>query len=1736
MKKMASNRLFTIAASTALFLAVDSASAQVAVADLAVSNLQRISAARVGRSVNEYVFTGSLTNNTGEPLRNVVATVSSRNGATVIVEAVLAFGDIGPGESLTEDTFTFRQNRRYRFSPNNLEWRFDYEPAGENLAPQITSSPITVGSTEASYRYQVVAQDPNPGDVLTYSLGTAPAGMSINAATGLIQWSPGNAAQADVDVQVRDPNGLLDRQIYLISVSEGANDQPPSLEELADQQLSTGSTLSLAASASDPEGQTLRFGLDGAPEGFGINSGTGVMRWRPQEEGSYNVTVRVTDPSGQADTTTFTVNVDNLEPNQPPSLAPIAAQMVSSSETWSLQLQGTDPDEVDVLRYALSDAPAGLNINAISGQLYWTPGVDDQGAYTLTATVTDSVGASASQTFALDVTGNNTAPVAVNDAYTVGIRDTLDIPAPGVLANDSDANGDALTAIATSDPLLGTLNSLDEDGGFSYLPPVIPPMEIGLNNQCAESSVEMVGFSPVIADVDADGDIEIVVIATPRGFPVLQVIDAKTCSQESLTSLPRLSPPGILVASSGSPLLVNLDSDPELEVVFSYGGRSSRLDSEVGPRLVAFNLDGTPVWAASDGFSEAIIANNPSSRGLSDPSAVDLNGDGMPELIAGHQEIDRGGIWSYRLIAYNGVDGSVMWESARNLQWEVQRDEGVSVADLDLDGTVELIYGTSVVSHEGATEFILPARILGQDTRAHIISAVANFDNDPYPEIVAFDGDTQYMFEHTGALKWQRETSLLAGGLADQRAIYAGITVAELDDDAFPEYVLFQRFSNTRMGLSAFNHDGSELWSHRDTPLESVYSQSIKNASAFDFDRDGVDELVVRYRPNTETSVQLVILRGENGERVAQYGLGAPGAYNLFYASMPPAIVDVDNDSQAEIVLSLHSGLPTEQLIILEGSAGNPFPPARSVRNQRHYMPTQVNEDASVPPGPTPYWLVPGLNKVNAYPVVPGELDDQNDQFAYIASDGSEDSNEAQVSITLAVANAPQLVSIPVLGASPEFVYSYGALATDADFGETFTWTLVDAPEGMSIDSFGIISWEPGAEDLGSQTVQVVVTDSRGYSDTQRFTIEVQPPAIVPDLLGQSREDAAVALEAEGLVSGNVTESFDLGVPEGQVISQSVPGGDEAGAGTPIDYVVSLGPQPIFVPLLVGTERAAAVAALEALTLDAGSITYANSDSVAKGSVIRQSVAAVTEVAPGTAVDLVISGGPALAFSLSKNLLGPGDSSVYSAQAFSPEGEPMALPGDIRVSLVPSAGNTGTEPRLSGDTITTGVDTRGGWDVRIDSASLGVTLTEDLVVAVNFAPGNAQASYQTFLTQLSEIQTQLSAISDGLASGDTAAVRAAAAQLVVLRDAIDTDDLLLTPAVAAEEDFLFRDFAGIPSSGERDYSRRLETLRNAVRESTAYMALLRQGRARDDNIRMGVVAEKLDRAGQAFAALDGNVNTLQISKGTLHALLSVEFPALVVQLLDTSIEALQNEGLLAAAGPLRDDYRLVSLVNEPLSAEREPVFFSLPSLMGATNAHMTIVKYYYKPILKKVMANTRNLQVANLLSKHLSPSPIYGVGTGASQSFHIFEAGYSFLEAQTYGADPRSNFVMMIGPEFLADLANGISAVGGGMRGVSAAKSRIQSLKAAGKAVAGFGGLIKALSGGVASGLPDQTLSDCVFDNHPACQQLVFSNGFPSVHQKFPFPGPVLFVIYDATTGKISVGNFLFMPKAPEAD
>jgi len=112
----------------------------------------------------------------------------------------------------------------------------------------------------------------------------------------------------------------------------------------------------------------------------------------------------------------------------------------------------------------------------VNGRLAFTPAPNAHGSALVTVRARDSSGTarggmdlSAPVTFAITITSVNDAPTANADTFIVLADRTLTINPPGILANDSDVDGDSLAARKVTSPAHGVL-TLADDGGFSYTP------------------------------------------------------------------------------------------------------------------------------------------------------------------------------------------------------------------------------------------------------------------------------------------------------------------------------------------------------------------------------------------------------------------------------------------------------------------------------------------------------------------------------------------------------------------------------------------------------------------------------------------------------------------------------------------------------------------------------------------------------------------------------------------------------------------------------------------------------------------------------------------------------------------------------------------------------------------------------------------------------------------------------------------------------------------------------------------------------------------------------------------------------------------------------------------------------------------------------------------------------------------------------------------------------------------
>ena len=124
-----------------------------------------------------------------------------------------------------------------------------------NYPPVIYSKPVIPATVGVPYTYNVLATDPLP-DILTYSLVSAPPGMTINLTTGLIEWMSSAMGDYEVIVKVKDLKNTYKLQTFIVEADElKAPNRPPVAHAGGPYNADVGKAVLFDGSASyDPDG------------------------------------------------------------------------------------------------------------------------------------------------------------------------------------------------------------------------------------------------------------------------------------------------------------------------------------------------------------------------------------------------------------------------------------------------------------------------------------------------------------------------------------------------------------------------------------------------------------------------------------------------------------------------------------------------------------------------------------------------------------------------------------------------------------------------------------------------------------------------------------------------------------------------------------------------------------------------------------------------------------------------------------------------------------------------------------------------------------------------------------------------------------------------------------------------------------------------------------------------------------------------------------------------------------------------------------------------------------------------------------------------------------------------------------------------------------------------------------------------------------------------------------------
>jgi hypothetical protein len=365
--------------------------------------------------------------------------------------------------------------------------------------------------------------------------------------------------------------------------------------------------------------------------------------------------------------------------------------------------------------------------------------------------------------------------------------------------------------------------------------------------------------------------------------------------------------------------------------------------------LYAYNKNGTTASGWTSGRSDVKYStgtNTSANFVATDIKFADFNGDGHTEIVAGDRIFDLAtGKLLYDIKFLTGIaQGATTGTS-------------VAVADINKDGRPELIWGKDIYS----VDITNRSGTIGNDTAlirsitppaglpntSVTLTAPIDIDLDGNVDIFVNGSSYFYIYDpRTGVIKVSQ--SKAAGTTTPHPGDWGGggtPFLGDIDGDGYPEIMYCG--INAGNAIVAWDVDAAGIVSGTATRkwrLNTTDASRATGLTLFDFDQDEKFEIV--YRDQTD----LRILNGFSQATMDATPLssvpctsGTLGEY--------PIIADVDNDEQAEIIISggVNGDITRGNINIYKAGAHTRWAPARTVWNQYSYNVVNIKKDLTVP-------------------------------------------------------------------------------------------------------------------------------------------------------------------------------------------------------------------------------------------------------------------------------------------------------------------------------------------------------------------------------------------------------------------------------------------------------------------------------------------------------------------------------------------------------------------------------------------------------------------------------------------------------------------------------------------------------------------------------------------------------------------------------------------------------------------
>jgi hypothetical protein len=210
-----------------------------------------------------------------------------------------------------------------------------------NRTPTISGTPPTSAIVSTSYSFTPTASDPD-GNTLSFTIANRPSWATFSASTGRLTGTPASTnvgSFSNIVISVSATSASL--PAFTISVSgtsgtstttSGSTNSAPTISGTPAATWLQGLTYSFRPNASDPDGNTLTFGIVNRPAWATFSTSTGLLRGTPGSGDvgtTTGVVISVTDGTSTASLGPFNISV-------------VATANGSATLSWQPPTQNTD--------------------------------------------------------------------------------------------------------------------------------------------------------------------------------------------------------------------------------------------------------------------------------------------------------------------------------------------------------------------------------------------------------------------------------------------------------------------------------------------------------------------------------------------------------------------------------------------------------------------------------------------------------------------------------------------------------------------------------------------------------------------------------------------------------------------------------------------------------------------------------------------------------------------------------------------------------------------------------------------------------------------------------------------------------------------------------------------------------------------------------------------------------------------------------------------------------------------------------------------------------------------------------------------------------------------------------------------------------------------------------------------------------------------------------------------------